>query len=121
MFYSNAKIDLKLVIEKILDEGKVLNNRFSKRVVSELVMNIKEFREALKKCEEDASNPNNSLYMLQNFSNLLQVGYKTFRSLADTNFTDGMVAVRQSIDRIKREIDESRDAKQKLLKIDYFN
>lgn len=106
------------MIDSILEEGKVLNKKFSKQVVSDLVFNIRQFKEALKRCEEDATNPNNSLFVLQNFTNLLQVTYKTFQSLAATNFTDGIIAIQQSISRIKREIVEPNANKP--LKIDFL-
>lgn len=108
------------VIDAILDEGKTLNHKFSQQVISDLLGNLKQFREALKKCEEDAANPSNSLFVLQNFTNLLQITYRTFQSLAATNFTDGMSAVQESFGRIRKEIKEPESKGYKPLKIDSF-
>ena len=69
---------------------------------------MQEFRSALKKCEEDASNPNspNSLFILQNFTNLVQTAMKTFKDIAKTNFTEGLASVQKSIDRVRNELQE---------------
>lgn len=98
------------VMDAIADEVKELNHKFSKQVVAELLDNLTEFKEALKKCEEDAKNPSNSLFVLQNFTNLLQVTYKTVQNLsAAVNFSDGLAAVQESFERIKKSIDDPVD------------
>ena len=96
-----------VVIDAILEEGKTLNHKFSNQVVAELLKNLKEFKEALKKCEEDAANPSNSLFVLQNFTNLLQITYKSVQSLSNAvNFSDGLSALQESFQRVRKSIEE---------------
>lgn len=113
----------KKVANRVFEEGKILTDKFNEHVVEQLLREIARFREALIDCERDAKNPQNSLLMLQNFTRLVQISYQAYQKLTSANYTEALVAIRESFKNIQEEMNRPSPKKgrgYKPLEIDYF-